>query len=738
MLKGKFYPVVVGLLLASVILSLQFSEYPLVREAMQRLDYTAYDLRLRATLKKKEPDPRIVIIDIDEKSLREEGHFPWSRDRLALLVEKLFGLGVVVVAFDIVFPEAERNAGEMVVQRLRENRLEAPGVAKLLSGHLGVFDNNAVFAEALRGGDAVMGFIFDYEQNPPKGVLPQPVQFADPAQAAAVDLIEPSTYTSNIAQLGEAGGNGGFFSLRPDADGIFRRTPMLQRYKGAIYPSLALEAVRRYYLLDKLQLKISMIGERTVVETIQLGDRAIPTDSLGRSMVPFRGPRGSYPYISATDVIRDRLEGDMPLAGTIALVGTTAQGLFDLRATPVDGVYPGVEVHANIISGILDNEFPVEPTWAEGANFSMTVGVGILLALTLPFLSPLSMVMFSVAVGAAVIGFNFWSWSEQGLILDLAPSLMLVVVLPLFNVAYGFWQEFRGRQRLKGMFGQYVPPELVEEMNRRPEADYGFEGESRELSVLFCDIRSFTTISESLSATQLKEMLNEFFTPMTKIIFENRGTIDKYVGDMIMAFWGAPVEDPGHARHAIDAALQMLAACEALKPEFRRKGLPEVNIGIGINTGLMNVGDMGSEYRRAYTVLGDSVNLASRLEGTTKFYGVGLVVGEETRRQAGDAFLFCELDRVRVKGKAQAITVYEPVCRAEEGSDALQQELAAYGDALSRFRSRDWSGARDAFTRLRDACPGRHIYELYLERIEELSQNDPGEAWDGVYERTTK
>jgi adenylate cyclase len=287
------------------------------------------------------------------------------------------------------------------------------------------------------------------------------------------------------------------------------------------------------------------------------------------------------------------------------------------------------------------------------------------------------------------------------------------------------------------VFGQYVPPEVVEEMSRNPDQNFSVEGESRELSVLFCDIRSFTTISESLAADELKQLLNHFFTPMTRIIFEKRGTIDKYVGDMIMAFWGAPVQDPLHPRHAVEAALAMLEQVVELRPGFAERNWPQVEIGIGINTGLMNVGDMGSEYRRAYTVIGDAVNLGSRLEGLTKYYGVKLIISESTAGSL-DGFVLRCLDRVKVKGKHEPVTIYEPVGHAAGVSRELVQDVNDSNQAMQHYFAGKWETARSAFQTLRDAVPERKLYGLYLERIDTLQSNGVVEGWDGVFEHTSK
>lgn len=726
-----------GLGLVALALWLQLTELPPVKQAMERLESVVYDLRLGATLKPRPVDTPIVIVDLDERSLREQGHWPWPRDRVALLVERLAEAGANIIAFDVVFAEPERNSALYVLARMGEIGLDPAGLEQTLTARADAFDNNVRLAEHLRDHEVVLGYLLDWRGDQPVGALPPPVAFADPQAAARVRLPRASTHTGNIPVLQQATPRGGFFTLLPDRDGVVRHAGLLQRYGDDIYPALSLEVVRVFHLAERIDLVTNRVGSYEVVEGIRVGDVVVPTDGKARAVIPFRGPQGTFPYVSAGDVLEGRADPKV-FEGAIVLIGTTAQGLYDLRATPVQAVYPGVEVHANLIDGMLSKAIPVEPSWATGANATATLVIGLTLAFALPLLPPITMMVTALLVAGALLGLNFWLWSAHGLVLAIAPLLLLVGLLAVFNIARGFWLEARSRRQLKNMFGQYVPPELVDEMNRNPGGNYGFEGESREMSVLFSDVRGFTTISESLSASGLKSLLNTYFTPMTRIIFQHRGTIDKYVGDMVMAFWGAPLPDERHAEHAIATALEMLAETERLKAQFRAAGLPEVNIGVGVNTGVMNVGDMGSEYRRSYTVLGDAVNLGSRLEGTTKFYGVGLVVGETTRARAGDVFVYRELDLVRVKGKAQAIRVFQPICRSEQASPELLAELERHDEALRRYRHRDWDGARELFAELHRDHPQVHLYPLYLERIEDLRHNDPGEGWDGAYTRTSK
>ncbi len=734
--RKKLYPTAAGLLMVLGMLWLQFSDVPLLQQTLQRLDSLVYDLRLRAMLPEHYADPRIVIVDIDEKSLQTEGHWPWSRDKLGRLVDKLFAQGAAVVGFDIVFAEPERNSGEAVLQRLGESNNALQALARQLRDYLPLFDNNAAFAGKLAGRNVVLGYIFHSRAEDAVGALPQALRIEPTGRVARLAMPTASSYTGNIEVLQQAARYGGFFSLDPDPDGIIRRAPVVVRHADQLYPSLGLEVARRFLHMEEVTLQTALVGDTEILEGILLGQSAIPTDSAGRIIIPYHGPWGSYRYIPATDVLRDQT-ADATFDNAIVLVGTTAQGLFDLRATPLQAVYPGVEVHANIITAILDDTFPMEPAWAAGADLVLTLLIGVSLALLFPRLTPLPLVLVTLAVLSAAVVFNFWLWAGEGVVLPLTTQVLLVVLLATFNMAYGFFGEFRSKRQLQGMFGQYVPPQLVQEMSENPD-QYGFEGESREMTVLFADIRSFTSISEALSANDLKRMLNHFFTPMTRIIFDNRGTIDKYVGDMVMAFWGAPVEDKQHATHAIAAALEMLREVERLRPEFQAAGFPLIQIGIGINSGIMNVGDMGSEYRRAYTVLGDTVNLGSRLEGTTKYYHVGLVVGEGTQRLAEHDFIYRELDLIRVKGKAQAIRVFQPLCTPGEAPAELLAELQQLSEALASYRAQRWDHAEVLFQELQASHPDVTVYGLYLERIAALRQTPPAAEWDGVYERTEK
>ncbi|MEX2468603.1 MAG: adenylate/guanylate cyclase domain-containing protein, partial [Pseudohongiellaceae bacterium] len=483
-------------------------------------------------------------------------------------------------------------------------------------------------------------------------------------------------------------------------------------------------------------------------------------------LVPYLGPSSlrsdePFEYVSATDVLNDNEEPDV-FVNSLVLIGTSAPGLQDIRTTPLDQVYPGVEVHANMLHALLESQpvavvggeqsdtrslfadfqrgdsvnFPYRPDWEPGAVLTAIVVLGLVMSLLFPRMGAPTMALTAIVLVAVVGWGNFQLWSVYRMDFSLFILLLLVLAITAVNLVYGFLAESQTRKVIKGMFDQYVPPAHIDSMLENPD-NYTFEGESKELTVLFLDIRSFTTISEALSATELKTLLNDFFTPITEIIFKHSGTIDKYVGDMVMAFWGAPLDDPRHRDNAVRGGLEMLERVEELREEFDRRGYPAVNIGVGINTGMMNVGDMGSTYRRSYTVLGDAVNLGSRLEGLTKFYGIRLLIGEETAREL-DGFLLRLIDRVKVKGKHEAVECFEPLCQLESAGEQLQARVGKYHEALAHYFAQEWDQAEALLNELAAAEPGTLLYRVYLERIATLRETPLPEDWDGSFEHTSK
>jgi len=393
-------------------------------------------------------------------------------------------------------------------------------------------------------------------------------------------------------------------------------------------------------------------------------------------------------------------------------------------------------VHANIIHSLLAGDFPYRPEWEAGATFSILVLVGALLSLWLPKLGPVAAIVVSSTTLALVVAGNFYLWHFLRLDLPIASTFLLVLALTLLNLGYGYLRENASKRLLKGMFNQYVPQAHIDRMLADPEA-YQFSGDSKELTVLFSDIRSFTNISESLSAAELKSMLNQYFTPITKVIFDHDGTIDKYVGDMVMAFWGAPIDDENHAQKAVIAALEMQKVTAELRDDFKQRGLPEIHIGVGLNTGIMNVGDMGSSYRRAYTVLGDAVNLGSRLESITKFYGAKILVGEHTKQQCPDiAFQF--MDCIQVKGKEEPVAIYEPLGLNRDLSEDKATEVEGFNQAYQHYLEQNWDKAVQKLYAMKARYGDKLLFQVYIDRIADLRQQALPQDWDGVFRHTSK
>ncbi|HEX4870605.1 MAG TPA: adenylate/guanylate cyclase domain-containing protein [Moraxellaceae bacterium] len=737
-------PVWVGLALVATVLALHVLSLDegsrlgrRLAQPLVRLDELIYDWRFQwLTPARPESPVPVVVVDIDEQSLKQEGRWPWSRARVARLVTALEQQGVRLVGFDVVFSEPESNPADAV---LDGGRLSEAARAEL-AAQRDAWDNDARLAEVVPA-RVVLGY-FLHADGVRSGQLPTPLLDLPPAEAEGWRILSLPDYTGNLPVLMARARSAGFVSTLPDRDGVIRRSPLVLMNDNKVYTALSLELARLYLDAPFIEVRpVRCRGGMTCVESVRIGNRVLPTDEHGMALVPYRGGRGSFTYVSAASVLRGQVPAGV-FKGAIALVGTSALGLADLRLTPLQTQYPGVEVHANLLEAMLQSGpgqdyFYFRPDWEPGATFFLLILSGLLLALALPRLEPGSMLVGVVAWFAVLLLGNFALWKFARFDLPLAALLLMGFLIASFNIFAGFLRATRQRREIKAMFGQYVPPAHVEQMLASPDA-VSLEGESREMTVLFSDVRNFTTLSEGLSAQELKQLLNRYFTPITQIIFDHQGTIDKYVGDMVMAFWNAPLADADHARHAIAAALAMQQKVESLKAEFAASGLPEINIGVGINTGLMNVGDMGSEFRRAYTVLGDAVNLASRLEGITKFYGVKVLVGEATMAQAPDYLYRC-VDRLIVKGKHEPITVYEPVCLLAEASESRRARVEKYNDAVACYFARQWDEAEAALRELAAQDPGRRLYRVFLERIDELRRHpDRSAHWTGVYEHTAK
>lgn len=735
------YPLIIITLLITALLILHTSN-KFHWSIIERTENFLYDLRIMFTMP-NDVDESIVIIDIDEKSLSEIGRWPWSRNQLVRLIDELFdNYAVSLVGFDVVFPEADESSGLKILQVLGRDRLaEIDEYKKIVSELENELNYDKQLADSFTDNNVVLGYYFHDENvsgtSTKSGELPEAVFHRDKFKDKNIISRKATGYNANIKILQNAAMGAGHFSPWLDNDGVVRRVPLLYEYQGHFYETLSLAMIRQLFEIEKINPAFEKNYNTAYpsLEKLELKYlEPIPVDKYIQALVPYRGKQGSYQYLSATDVIHGRADKSI-LEGAVILVGTTAPGLYDLRTTPVQKQYAGVEIHANLMSGILEGKIKHSPAWVDAAELLQLLTTGVILSLLLPLLSPLMSTVSSLIITGIIIGINLWLW-QSGMVMPLASSLILIVFIFIINMSYGFFIERRGKLQIASTFGQYIPPELIDEMNFDPDS-YTLDAENREMTVLFSDVRSFTTISEGLTPEELSELMNEYLTPMTKIIHDNRGTIDKYIGDAVMAFWGAPIENSAHARYALKTAMEMLERMHALRHEFQERGWPALHIGVGLNTGTMSVGNMGSKFRLSYTILGDAVNLGSRLEGLTKAYGVELIVSETTKLAVPE-YVYRELDLVKVKGKDKPIGIYEPVALEAEISREESEEISMLAKALIAYRNQDWQIAEKLFNSLKHASPERILYELYLERIEDFKSQPPGENWDGVFIHKTK
>ncbi len=708
-----------------------------------RLDNIIYDTRLALTMPGG-VDPRVVILDIDERSLDKKalGRWPWRRDKLAALLTKLFDkYGVVIIGFDVVFAEPDESSGLPVLEQLAKGKLNNLSQFKSALNDLRPeLDYDGIFAKTLKGRPVVLGYYFNSEEGAVQsGAIPAPVLPKGTFEGRNIRITTWRGYGGNLPEFQANAANAGHFNPLIDSDGVSRRVPMLAEYHGAFYEALSLAMVRVLAGFPKVEPGFASEDfsskSYSGLEWLKAGPVTIPVDDTVSALIPYRGKRGSFKYISLADVFFDKVPKE-ELQGKIALIGTSAPGLLDLRSTPVGSVYPGVEIHANMITAMLDNDFKQKPPYMLGTEVILLLIGGITLSLLVPLLSPLKATLVSLLATLLIAGLDVLVWTKGGLVLPLASSLLMIAALFAFNMSWGYFVESRSKRQFTELFGQYVPPELVDKMAEDPQK-YSMEGKSEELTVLFSDIVGFTSISESLSPKELSQFINDYLTAMSLVIRTNRGTLDKYIGDAIMAFWGAPVADAQHARQAVISAMAMQAELDTLREQMRARGWPDIRIGVGVNTGQMSVGDMGSKLRKAYTVMGDAVNLSSRLEGLTRVYGVGILVGPNTRNAVND-IVFREIDRVRVKGKDEPVEIFEPLGVYGQVGQKVVEELELWHRALKAYRAQNWDEAEAELSKAQQMSPQCKLYQLYAGRIQQCRIEPPGENWDGVTTFKTK
>jgi len=705
---------------------------------MQRAEAFWYDTWLKQTAMGG-VDDRVAVLDIDERSLREIGRWPWSRDRMVTMMDRLFDdYGVAAVGLDVVFAEPDTSSGLDSLERLAAGELagQRDFLARLekLKPQL---DYDARFARALAERPVSLGYYFIPAGmgDDRTGILPEPVLPADAFGELRPGPAEPSGYGANLEIFQRSAPAAGYFNMLADVDGTARQMSLIQRFGDGYHLSLSATTLMVAFggeLPTAGVSSISILGRDYAEPWIDVSGIRVPLGLNGAVHVPYRA--GSpFPYISAADVLNGRAKLEQ-LENRIVLLGSTAPGLSDLRVTPFSNAFPGVEIHANLIVGMLDGQTRHMPAWADDARLLLVLLCGALLIVVLLRFGPTVGLLLSLAMLAALWGLYAEAW-RRFWVVPMAAPMLTVLGLYLLNAAYGFFVESRSKRQITKLFGQYVPPELAQEMSKNPTS-YTMEGQSREMTVLFSDIRGFTNFSEKLPPTELAEVLNAYLSTMTRIVQQHRGTIDKYIGDAIMAFWNAPVDLPDHAARAVQTALDMQAALAQLNQEFAARGWPEVKIGIGVNSGRMSVGNMGSEFRMSYTVMGDAVNLGSRLEGITKQYGVGILATETTVR-ADPEHVFMKVDVVRVKGKETPVAIYQPLGRNEALPEQVQMISRLFEAAFAHYQAQDWDEAEKMLTELKAVVPCS-LCDIYLERIAHFRDAPPPPDWDGVFVYTTK
>ena len=691
---------------------------------------------------------QVVLVTVDEKSLDELGRWPWPRVRLAQLLDALVEAEVKVVGFDIVWAEPDENSQLKVLteikQKLAELKVTNPDLNRYVSELLQKADSDLILADSLaRSQRAVLGYFFHFYPQERSGKQDRPAEEMPPLtsfnmvkftseEAARVPLFEAAHAEMNLPVLSRAADGAGYFNIFPDPDGTVRWAPLVIKYQDRFYCSLSLAVLQKYLDNPPLALRIAEYG----VDQIRLGKVTIPANEEGRLLINYRGPQKMFPHYSATDIIHERVSKNA-FQGKIALVGATAIGIYDMRVTPFEHVYPGLEIHANVIDSILQGQFLHRPNWITLVDILVIAVAGLILGVLLPRFKAHWGALVGGALFLSVLGLGQYLFENQGVWMNLTyPSLNLILIY-LGITGYRYMTEEKEKKKIRGAFQYYLTASVVEEMLRNPDK-LKLGGEKKDLTVLFSDIRGFTSISERMTPDGLVKFLNEYLTKMTDIVFKYDGLLDKYMGDAIMAIWGAPLDQPDHVRRACLTALDMVEELHRLQKKWSEEGMPFLNIGIGVNAGPMVVGNMGSDRRFDYTVMGDSVNLGSRLEGLNKLYGTNIIVSEMTFDRVRDEFWGRELDLVRVKGKDQPGKIYELLSLVKTASPEQRALAEGFHAALSEYRKRNWDKAREALQKVLAQFPQDGPAKLYLERCETLSKNPPPADWDGVYTMTTK
>lgn len=706
-----------------------------------RLRLLTFDTFQIVAPRKTDPNYPVRIVDIDEKSISALGQWPWRRDRLAELVERLFALGARAIVFDVVFPGAQDDVINLLPASVRNDQAFKALLDDLMRGG----DVDKRFAEALKKGPVILGVAGRTGKQGRK-----------PKAKAAFALLgsDHNTYlpglpagTGNLPVLEDAASGIGALNWFPEYDQIVRKVPMVVRIEDELFPSLSAATIRVLDGASTIVVRSSSstgelsIGETTGITSVQIGDLDLPTDKNGQIWLAATR-HDQKRYRSAVDVVLGKVAPD-DIRGRIILVGSSAPGLLDLRATALDAAIPGVEVQAEALEQILSGWYLIRPDYVTGVEVALFVVGGLLLASIVYLLGALSGFMAGGVLVASLLLASWWSYTKNGVLLDPSFPVFALTGLYLFASGYAFLKAERQRNRIRGAFGQYLAPELVRRLVDEPSR-LRLGGETRPLTIMFSDVRGFTRIAETYkdNPEDLTRLMNRMLGPLSQAVMGHRGTIDKYIGDAIMAFWNAPLDDPAHAANACQTGLVMCDCLAALNQEreneARTKDAPfaRLRIGIGIATGQAMVGNMGSEVRFDYSALGDTVNLASRLEALTRHYDVPIILSDATCREGARGLATIEIDRVIVHGRDAPETIWALFGDADYASNHDFRQFAdAFSEALSLYRAMDWPAAAAAFERSRphaDVIQASPLVELFLSRTREFTHTPPNPDWGGA------
>jgi adenylate cyclase len=685
---------------------------------------------------------QVAIVAIDDDSLKAVGRWPWSREDIARLLARLKQAGPRVFSLDIIFAEKEQTASFLALKKLSDDLARqgvSPEILKLLEVEKQRADVDRRLAEVIgQGCPTILGFFFRSLGGKPGGVDVEKLMGSSFLRASTynvvrlrdtkpseVPLVSAAGIERNLPEISQAAAGDGYFNMIPDPDGTVRWFPMTVLYGGEFFAPMSL--VTLSHAAGKAPMAITL--SRWGVDEIRLGRQAVPVDRYGRMLINYLGPEGIIPTYSAKAL----LDGTLPaeaLKDKIVIVGATAVGIYDLRVTPFSGTFPGVEVQATIMDNMLRGNFIRTPPLALIIMLFILVALAIALGLVLPRLSAAWAFIFILIIMEGYVWINYFLFTRQGLQLELFYPLGLIVLIYLGVTMQRFLAEERERERIRKTFESYVAPAVVQEMLKHPE-QLRLGGERREITVLFTDIRGFTTMSENLDPEALVKLLHDFLNPMSNIIINQGGTIDKYMGDAIMALFGAPLIQADHSRLACRAALEMVASLEALNRTWAEQGRPLLKVGVGVNTGPVAVGNMGSDRLFDYTAIGDNVNLASRLEGLNKYYGTNILISDTTAGALESGFIFRDLDLVRVKGKAQASHIYELLGEGEPAPE-LARFLELYNRALTLYREKHWPESVAAFALALEVRPGDETSKRYAILAQKHHETPPAPDWEAV------